>query len=424
MRTRFAIIAALALVWGCRGEVQVDAEDQMDSPSSVETADDDGPKLVQTPDDETDDPSTTPSEEQNEPDPETIVETPEFTSAQLVTYLRGISQMLVSRPLNPGEIEQVESDGVDALEPILRGWAAEPAFADNARFWMQKKLKASGERDGIDFELPGNLVSYVVSNDLPWKTILTADYCVDAQGSQIECDTGAPYAAGVLATRAFLAGNASRFNLGRANTLMEVFACRIYPMDRTLQPYLERESLIPMFQADSPEEQTVEEAAGGFGNGTGCYTCHGQFGAHAQLFVKYDEQGNYVPEADGQQDPEGELGRAGNGLMTSHLNDPAAAASEASQVFGEDVANLAEAAEAIAENDAFWTCMSHNVIQYSFGLGEAVEIDPAMLADIGERAREINPDPTYADLVVATFTHPRVILSAVGGESGAEGGTQ
>jgi hypothetical protein len=421
MRTRLVIAAVLVFAWGCQGEVAVG--DEATQPEASETTEDDGsPTLVESPGDDAEEEATEP----DETTPETIYEEPEFTSEQLVTYLRSLSQMLVSRPLNPDEVERVQSDGVDALEPILREWSDEPAFAENARFWMQKKLKASGERDGIDFELPGNLVAHVVSNDLPWSTILTADYCIDADGSQVECDTGAPYSAGVLATRAFLAGNASRFNLGRASTLMEVFACRIYPMDSSLQPYLERESLIPMFQADSIDEQMVEEAKGGFGNGSGCYTCHGQFGAHAQLFVKYDEQGNYVAEADGQQDPDGELGRSVDGLMTSHLEDPQAAASEASQVFGEDVSNLADAGRVIAENEAFWTCMTHNVLQYSFGLGESAEIDHTMLVEVAEDTHEISSEPTYADLVVATFTHPRVILSAVGGsgESNTEGGAQ
>ena len=80
---------------------------------------------------------------------------------------------------------------------------------------------------------------------------------------------------------------------------MRAFACRTYPMERDLQPPLEADLLIPMFRAETPEEQTVAEATNGFGNGFGCYSCHSQFGAHAQLFVKFDTSGVWHADADG-----------------------------------------------------------------------------------------------------------------------------
>ncbi len=42
-----------------------------------------------------------------------------------------------------------------------------------------------------------------------------------------------------------------------------------------------------------------QEAKSGFGNGFACYNCHSQFGAHAQLFVKFDEQGPLRPPRGG-----------------------------------------------------------------------------------------------------------------------------
>lgn len=420
IRTALIITAALVAV-GCKGNVEVGSADQMDHAAAAAANPDKmsgDPSLIGEPSNEeeqTTDPTTSEA-------PETTVVIPEFTGAQIVSYMREISQLLVSRPLQPAEAAQLEQNGIDAVEPVLRAWGQDPAFAENAKYLVQQELKASGERDGIDFELPGNLVRHVVENELPWKTILTADYCIDASGAEIECDTGAPYAAGVLGTRAYLAGNASRFNLGRANRMMEVFACRIYPMEGELQPYLEKETLIPMFRANSPDEQTVAEAEGGFGNGSGCYTCHGQFGAHAQLFVKYDEAGNYVADADGIQDPDGELGRSVNGLMTSHMVDPTAAASERSQMFGQTVANLGEAAATIADSDPFLPCQARNLLTFVLGLSHAAEIDKEMLAAIGEQARAYHEDPTYADLAVAAFTNPQVILSVTGTSN--EGGTQ
>src|SRR5690606_20770392 len=148
------------------------------------------------------------------------------------------------------------------------------------------------------------------------------------------------------------------------------FACRIYPMEPAIQVPLEKEFLIPMFRAESAEEQTVDEAKGGFGNGTGCYACHSQFGAHAQLFVRYDDTGMWRADATGLQDeaPEAELGRSFDGLYASHFFDPVAAAAENSWVFGEPVANLHEAGEVISDSRLFRECTVKNLVANTFGL--------------------------------------------------------
>ena len=124
----------------------------------------------------------------------------------------------------------------------------------------------------IDFGLPGNLAAYLVKNDRPWSEIITASDCYDAAGKAIKCDSGAPYGAGVLTTRAILLSRSGRFNLTRASTITRTFACKTYPIDpEELQPRVDKTWLIDMFQANNPEEQTVEEARNGFGNGFGCY---------------------------------------------------------------------------------------------------------------------------------------------------------
>src|SRR4029453_12898428 len=103
---------------------------------------------------------------------------------------------------------------------------------------------------------------------------------------------------------------------------------------------------LPMFQATAPEEQVDERAKNGFGNGFGCYTCHGQFSLHAQLFVKFDGSGLYRATANGLQDPApgAELGRSATpGIMASHFKDPERASLEGIELFGTPVKNLGEA---------------------------------------------------------------------------------
>ncbi len=344
-------------------------------------------------------------------------------SAQEVEfYLRKLAPTIVGRSLSYDETRTIERDAEDAIEPILSAWVTEPGFASAMRDMMETLLAVSGARDGVDFELPGNLVAQVAAQNLPWSTILTADYCVDANGTEIACDTGAPYEAGVLATRAYLIANKGRFNLSRAKRMLSTFACRAYPMDTKIQPPLEKEVLIEMFRAQTAAEQTVEEAAGGFGNGDGCYLCHSQFGAHAQLFVKYDENGLWQAAADGLQDPANELGRSLNGLYTSHLDDPAESREEATQMFGERVANLREAGEVIGDHPLFYECTAKNLIATAFRLeaGASNEIEDDLVEALAEKILAGGPDPTIADIVLTVFTDEEVIRGVVAGmEAGA-----
>lgn len=333
--------------------------------------------------------------------------------ALVEVYLRRIAPMIVGRSLTSDERALVAVQGVDAVEPILELWADEPGFALSARTMVELALSVSGTSGSVDFTLPGNLVEHVVLGDLPWSQILTSESCYDGDGNAIECDTGAPYAAGVLATRAYMISRAGRFNLTRAATMMEAFACRAYPMDSAFQPRIERERLLPMFRAESPEEQMDARAAGGFGNGFECYTCHGQFSLHSQLYVKFDSNGRWIADATGELNPEGQLGESFDGLMASHLVDPAEAASEQSQILGQPVANLAEAARVLAQSPEFRECAAHRILSFGLDLDQAAGIDPALLTEITEAAVARSPDPTYRDLVVATFSSPKVIATTI-----------
>ncbi len=417
MKRTLLAIALLALM-GCQGKGELAMVGQSDpepepSTDTQDTQNSDTPTT-------TPEPTTIPEPQEGIQLPVSI-EPPEMTGDETVFYLRRISQMLVGRTLTMEEVSQATAEGDEALRPILESWVAEAGFSTSIRYMLEQKLKASGERDGIDFDAPGRLVEHTVSNQLPMSTILKADYCIGTDGQQGDCDSGAPYNAGVLTTRAFLAGNASRFNLGRASRMMKVFACRAYPMEDDLQPRLEKESLIEMFRAQSAEEQTVEEAKDAFGNGDACYTCHGQFSAHAQFYVKFNENGQWIDEATGIQDPEGELGRSLNGLMTSHMLNDVAKADEGSDMFGKRANNLGEAAAIIADSDVFVPCMVRNVIEHTFGMTDSAgeEIDRTLLEAVAYRATNAGTtEPTMGTVVVETFIDPRVVAVVLETQNG------
>lgn len=315
--------------------------------------------------------------------------------------------MIVGRSLRADEAQSLQAGG-SALPALINTWVADEGFSRMARDWISTKLKASGKRADINLELPGNLAAYLVRNQRPHSELLTADYCISDTGTKITCDTGAPFAAGVVATRAYLSNNASRFNLKRARTLLRTFACDDYPLGPLQQPRLPPESLIPLFQQDK-----AEGATGTFGNGEACYRCHSQFGAHAQPFVKFNADGRWIADATGQQLVNGEQGTAGNGLYASHMIQPEAARSEASQVFGMQVQNLAGMTQAFAQSPSFLSCSAGSLMGYAFNLSDATvfNLPTDVLDDAVTAAKLKSADPTLAQLAVEIFSHPAVVRS-------------
>lgn len=322
-------------------------------------------------------------------------------------YLASLSALLTGRPLDESEFSVVEAQGEAAVMGILTKWTSSAYFSEAIRSMVQQKVKASGRTDSIDYELPGNLAAYVTKRRLPYSSLITADFCVNSTGNKIACDTGAPYAAGLLATRAYLAANRGRFNLTRAGTLLREFLCREYPMETDLEPPIARDRLLPMFQTDSGTQE--------FGNGTACYTCHSQFGAHAQLFVKFDKQGYWAPFATGEQDPNQEKGASFGGLYTSHLLRPSEATSEYSQMLGRNVENLRSAASVVAASDVFHRCSVKSVLKHFLRLeqAQANRIPQSLLLSLTQRIRQRESDPSMQTLVVEALSHPEVIRSVI-----------
>ena len=363
-------------------------------------------------------------EQPDEPPTHADFDIADLSAEETTAYLEKIAPPLVGRVLEEAERAQIDDEGGAAIVPILEAWGSEPGLVLSARSLMEEKLSVSGASVEIDYSLPGNLVAYVVANDKPWAEILTSQACYDGEGGVIECDSGAPFSAGVLTTRGYLASRASRFNLTRSSTLMRAFACQIYPQEEDLQPKIAPERLMHLFAITDLNEATAEEIGAAVNTGCACHDCHGQFAAHSQLFVKFDETGVYQPAADGIQDPEGELGRSLNGLMASHFEDPTEAASEESQIFGTPVTNLAEAASALSEHPVFVQCAAQNVLEYTLRIDTAgplgKTVDAELLGRIAESTEAPGHKPTYAEIVKATFSDPGVVLTVVQGLTGDE----
>lgn len=344
------------------------------------------------------------------------------TAEQALNYMRYLGPALLGRVLNDEEEAEISANPAGSFKPLIEEWVTEPGFVEAVRSMMEVRLGTNGKRGQVDFNLAGNIVAHVVKNARPWSEVVTSNTCYDDSDQAMACDTGAPYTAGVLTTRGFLAGNEGRFNLGRARAMLLTFMCRDYPANKEIQPYIEKTKLKLMFRAENAEEQQVAEVAGGFGNGLQCFVCHGQFSSHSQPFVKFDKAGTYKAEATGLQSMKGQLGESDDGLMASHFESPADAKLEAAQWFGVNINNLAEGAAVMGKHPKFQECAVQQLLDLGVGLDlgfstaeKGLVVLPEFLDDIASQVRAKNPDPTIQELAIAAYSDARVIAATLNG---------
>jgi len=339
-----------------------------------------------------------------------------LTNDDLKSYMTRLSSLIVARPLRAAEAQLIDQSGKSALSSIIDDWSQENGFAIAAKVFIEQTLQTGGStKNGIDFDLPGNIFKYIVKNNRSFSEVITADYCVNENMEQITCDTGAPYSAGVLTTRAFLKGNSSRFNLHRAATLLGSFACLEVPLDNQLQNSTDKNQLITLFRASSEAEFTPEIENEPVTNGDNCYSCHSQFSEFTQLFVKFDDQGNYVSSATGLKDPNKEPGRSTNGLFASHFISPGAAGNEVAYIFKQKVDNLAGAAQQIAASDGFIECAVRNYLNYLFSTENTELILLEVNTEIFDAIMSQTQDPSFLDIVKAVVTNEKLISMFIAG---------
>jgi hypothetical protein len=166
---------------------------------------------------------------------------------QALSYMAYLSSQIVHRPLTAAETSSLRTGGRQAIRSVAQGWVSEAAFQDSAQQYIETLMMASGTLDGVDYSLPGYLGRDIARRTRPYADLLRATSCVNRAGQNIACDTGAPYAAGILTTRAYMASTKGAYNIARASKMMRRFLCTEYPLPEVEEPKLAAADLIPQF---------------------------------------------------------------------------------------------------------------------------------------------------------------------------------
>lgn len=319
-----------------------------------------------------------------------------------ISYLSLFSTQIAHRPLNEAETALIRAQGTNAFPQIVRAWYAEPQFVESAQMFIENLIRTGGVKGGVDMNMPGNLARDIARRERPYADLVTAATCVNAAGNSAACDTNAPFNAGVLTTKAFLVSKAGPYNISRAGKMISRFLCTSYPLPDMEEPKIQQSALIDQFATTAGKIT--------FGNGNNCYSCHSQFGHHAQFFVKFDLNGNYQAGATGVQNPAATDGFSANNTMTSHYRDPMRASNEASQIFGRSAANLGEAGRVLAENSRFLPCAVQNLMFHYMRLPQAsvASIKPELYIQIANQAKANSPNPSFSHLLTAIINNQNV----------------
>ena len=337
-------------------------------------------------------------------------------------YLNHLAGKIMQRPLTVNEKNVIAKKGSEAIAEVIKSWTDSEQFLFSIADYTQKLVLAGGDdpdRAAIDFDLPAKLAVKLQQNQESYKLILTYDSC-GQKNPYIPCDSSSKVGAGILTTRSFLTAHQGPYNLARAGRLVNAFACTTYPIKYKSFDISGHFSMVN--ESRSPVNQLIDifadRSGRGFGNGTACYACHGQFGKHAQLFINYDFEGMFHLFPAGLQNPSATPGHSDNGLFTSHYKTPVQAASSHSQFFGESVDTLNAAMEVLTANPAFWECAVKNIIGYYLRLPDANlrEINPWLFEAIANRHRFSELQPDFATLVEKTLSDPELLKNFFKGD--------
>jgi hypothetical protein len=229
--------------------------------------------------------------EQNAPASYTVAN----SSRSIVSAAKTLAQRIPNFDTELSIAAQGEEGYRAALVAIMSDGAAfREAMVNEHRAY----LGVGGSKPGtdIDFDEPARLGGYLVANNIDYRELLTAKYCVDRNFQKVPCSTFKDqpsavndHGAGVLSTRGFIAHHKPHapFNFRFVMEAFEKFACSVYP-DVT-DP------------AGTPAEVVSSSfAPWGLRNGrpSECYTCHKAMNPKAYAFYNFNAMGFFTQNMD------------------------------------------------------------------------------------------------------------------------------
>lgn len=284
-----------------------------------------------------------------------------FNSENLRKALRRAALNLVGREPLATEYTTGTQD-LTHYQNVIQKYLDSQEFIDNQRSYFQKMFEMQGQSDGINFDEPTNLALYLIKNNMDFRQILQADFCVDNNLNKISCSAfknpsdQTTQAAGIVTTRAFLITWARAFNFRRVNHMYEELACSEFPDTSDAGMAL----------------PTISDRVKTF-NCTNCspacYSCHRSLNARASLFYKFDLNGFYNLNPSNSVATQTDTGAVST--VADLLNN------NATPVYhGVKLTNLRSYATRLSHSRKFRNCMAMRMTNLMLGRDAKTTLDP------------------------------------------------
>ncbi len=269
----------------------------------------------------------------------------------------------------------------DSYNQAIRELVDNPAFVSTMRTYHQAFFEMSGMEDDINYDEPANLAAYLIRENMDFRDILRATYCVNNDLERIDCSSFEgntqmqdTYAAGVITTQAFLRNWESSFNFVRTRETLKAFGCEEYP-DSTDAGMTRREVETGVHTWECTN--CVPS----------CYSCHSTMNARATLFYDFDINGVFDLDPPNRTRTLNDEG--GPSQRTDLLIEGAAP-----RFNGQVMNNLRDYALALSDTPKFTQCLARRLTLYSIGgdleasLPESMSFVTQMMRDNGFQVRE------------------------------------
>ena len=317
-----------------------------------------------------------------------------FTADELRAATFSASKILLQRLPTDEELANA-AEGAAAYEEVLRGYLKDPAFIDTMRNYHNTFFEMAGAAAGVNYNEPTNLALKIIRDDLDYRQIVLAKYCVNDALNEVPCSTfggnaslQAEHASGILTTQGFLYKWKHNFNFRLVGKAFRVLACAEYPdgSDSGLDA-------ADLGNDEGRRNFANSDTSGGL---TNCYSCHRTINARTVPYFSYDRNGLYTTNKD-TSTPHPDQG-VSNAKISQLLQGGVTPT-----YHGKPLTKVRDYAEGIVATNRFKTCMVQRFRSFVFGKSHLEPLPEAMENLVyNVEANKFN----VREVLVDIMTHP------------------
>lgn len=274
-----------------------------------------------------------------------------YTTLELQKALHRSALIIVNR--NPTSEELSQATSFENYKGLVASYLNSSAFMNRMTAYFRAMFEMAGTSGGINYDEPANLALLLFRDDVDFRQILTADFCVDNSLNKVACSSfrnpsdQAAHAAGAITTRGFMQKWTAPFNFRRVSKVFQVFTCQDYPDDS--DPGLPVDKI-------SGTVKTFNATTGS----PVCYECHRSMNPRTVLFYDFDRNGFFNLAPTGTEVAQTDTGAASTKADLVKAGTP-------SVYHGIEMNSVRAYGQLLSRNRKFRDCMAKRLVNLMLG---------------------------------------------------------